>query len=219
MPAGNPEFINNPESRCPVILLLDTSVSMSGQPIAELNAGLQTFKQSLDQDSLARVRVEVSIITFGPVEMKQDFITVDQFSPPHLSTTGVTPMGEAIEYGLTIIADRKQEYKDNGIPYYRPWIFLITDGGPTDEWKNAAQRVRDTETNKGAMFFAVGVQGADMNILSQIAPPNRPPVVLNGLDFKSMFQWLSASLGVVSRSSVGGEQVTLPQMGWGNIYT
>ncbi|RUT07145.1 hypothetical protein DSM106972_024060 [Dulcicalothrix desertica PCC 7102] len=65
MPVGLPEFVFNPEPRCPVILLLDTSGSMSGQPIKELNDGIMAFKQSIQQDGLASLRVEVAIVTFG----------------------------------------------------------------------------------------------------------------------------------------------------------
>ncbi len=217
MPVGKPEFIDNPEPRCPVILLLDNSGSMSGQPIRELNAGLAAFKQAVEQDGLATLRVELAIISFGPVVMRQDFVTVDQFLPPQLQAEQDTPMGSGIEYALDILEDRKQSYKDNAIQYYRPWVFLVTDGSPTDNWQNAAQRVRQAETDKKLMFFAVGVQGANMQTLSQIAHPQRPPLLLNGLDFKSMFLWLSASLQQVSRSKPGGEQIKLSAPGWGQV--
>lgn len=218
MPVGKPEFVDNQEPRCPVILLLDTSGSMYGQPIQQLNAGIATFKQELETDGMAKLRVEIAIITFGSnVVMFQDFTTVDNFIPSNLTTNGMTSMGEAINYGLDVLEDRKQTYRDNGIQFYRPWVFLVTDGVPTDHWQNAAQRVRDGDQQKKHLFFVVGVQGADMNILSQIAPQNRPPLMLNGLDFKSMFQWLSASVTQVSHSKPGGQQTTLPPMGWGQV--
>ncbi|MDB9519029.1 VWA domain-containing protein [Roseofilum reptotaenium CS-1145] len=217
MPVGKPEFVDNPEPRCPVVLLLDNSGSMSGRPIQELNSGLKTFKQAVEQDTLASLRVEIAIISFGPVVMRQDFVTIDQFSPPQLQAEELTPMGSAIEYALDILEDRKQTYKDNGIQYYRPWVFLVTDGSPTDDWENAANRVRQSEDEKKIMFFAVGVEDADMQTLAQIAPPGRPPVLLNGLDFKSMFEWLSASLERVSHSKPGGAQITLSAPGWGQV--
>ncbi|BAY17374.1 von Willebrand factor type A [Anabaenopsis circularis NIES-21] len=218
MPVGQPEFINNPEPRCPVILLLDNSGSMSGQPIQQLNQGLFAFKESVEQDALASLRVEVAIISFGPVKLVQDFVTIAQFVPERLEVEGVTPMGEAIEYALDLLEDRKETYKNNGILYYRPWIFLITDGAPTDSWQNAAQRVRNAEANRKICFFAVGVQGADISILSQISPSERPPLLLNGLDFKSMFVWLSQSVKQVSHSQAGTTQmVSLPPLGWGQV--
>src|SRR5690242_10951353 len=98
MPVGLPEFAENPENRCPVILLLDTSASMAGEPIQELNRGMEVFKDDLLKDTQASLSAEVAIITFGPVKLIQDFSTVDYFTPPTLVADGVTPMGEAIDY-------------------------------------------------------------------------------------------------------------------------
>lgn len=208
---------SNPEPRCPCVLLLDTSGSMMGAPIENLNVGLQTFRDALSKDQLALLRVEVAIITFGPVNFAQDFVTADQFVPPTLHITGDTPIGTAINLALDKINDRKQVYKENGISHYRPWVFLITDGAPTDGdvWLTAAQRVRDAESNKKVVFFAVGVEGADMCMLEKIS--SRQPLKLQGLRFQEMFQWLSVSLTSVSRS-IPGEKVPIKSpMGWGEV--
>jgi uncharacterized protein YegL len=127
-------------------------------------------------------------------------------------------MGQAIDYALDLLETRKATYKENGIQYYRPWVFLITDGAPTDSWQRAAQRVREGESQGKFSFFAVAVEGADLNTLQQIAPPERPPVTLKGLDFSSLFVWLSTSMKRVSSGKIG-EAVPLPPVGWGQINT
>lgn len=215
------EFAKNPEPRCPVVLLLDTSGSMSGERINELNAGLASFKQDVEKDTTASLRVEVAIITFdSSVHIVQDFVTVDQFSPPQLTTSGTTSMGEGIELALNEVEIRKAIYKSNGIQYYQPWVFLITDGGPTDSWQSAAQRVRQADADRKISFYAVGVQGADMNTLGQIAPVNTPPLMLKGLQFNELFRWLSDSMKRVSSSKVGGGQTSLPAVtGWAQTNT
>lgn len=202
-------FAENPEPRCACLLLLDNSGSMRGPPIDELNEGLRAFQDELAGDSLAAKRVEVGIVTFGPVKIETDFVGAQSFVAPHLSVEGDTPMGSAIEQGLELLRARKKIYRDNGISYYRPWVFLITDGGPTDPWHHAAQLVKQGEAEKAFSFYAVGVQGANMEILSQITIPERPPLSLKGLQFRSLFAWLSASLSSVSKSNVG-DQVPLP---------
>ena len=67
------DFADNPEPRCPCVLLLDTSGSMQGDPIDQLNAGIRAFKTELMADSLALKRVEISIVTFGPVHQHNKF--------------------------------------------------------------------------------------------------------------------------------------------------
>lgn len=215
IPFSAPEFIENPEPRCPCLLLLDTSGSMNGRPIAELNEGLLTFQRELMSDAMATQRVEVAVMTFGPVSLVSEFRTPDQFTAPHLSAGGDTPMGAAILEGLNLIEGRKAAYKHGGVAYFRPWIFLVTDGSPTDRWEEAARRVRegDSAERKAFSFFGVGVEGADMNKLAAICSPNRPPLRLRGLSFRELFSWLSSSLGGVARSQPG-ETVALPPPGW-----
>ena len=96
---------------------------------------------------------------------------------------------------------KKQEYQQAGVAYYRPWIFLITDGGPTDSWQPAAEQIRQGEEKSAFSFFAVGVEGARMDILEKIA--KRAPLKLKGLRFRDLFIWLSKSMRKVSQSKPG----------------
>jgi len=220
IPFDHPELVANPEPRCACLLLLDTSGSMHGHPINELNAGLITLKDELMADTMAAQRVEIGVVSFGPVRMHSDFQSPDAWTPPHLEASGDTPMGAAIEQGLKLLDARKQIYKQSGITYYRPWVFLITDGGPTDDWRNAASLVHsgDNDQAKTFSFFAVGVQGANREILAQMS--QRKALKLEGLRFRDLFRWLSSSLGGVSRSTPG-TQVSLENptgpSGWASV--
>jgi uncharacterized protein YegL len=176
---------------------------MAGKPIAELNTGLVTLQTELNADSLASKRVELAIVTFGPVQIQSEFTSASSFQPPHLSASGNTPMGEAIESGLEMLRARKNTYKANGISYYRPWVILITDGGPTDSVVRATEMIKTGEDKKEFMFYPVGVENADMQRLAALSV--RSPLKLKGLAFSELFRWLSSSLSAMSRSNPGEE--------------
>lgn len=205
------EFLDQ-QPRCACVLLLDTSGSMHGAAIGALNAGLQTFRDELAKDDLAKRRVEVAVVEFNSrVGVVQDFVQAEDFQPPTLAASGSTSMGAGIEQAIELVRARKEKYKANGVTYYRPWIFMITDGAPTDPVERATARLREGEEKKSFTFFSVGVQGADMNRLGHISP--RPPKMLAGLNFAELFVWLSASMQRVSQSKAG-EMVPMEKPTW-----
>ena len=211
------QLAENPDPRAPCLLLLDTSASMSGEPIRALNEGLKLFKQDVMRDELARRRVEVAVIGFGNGGVQaQDFVTVEQWDLQELRAGGSTPMGQALQSGLALLRERKDLYKRAGLQYYRPWLFLITDGEPTDAWEEPARAARDEDAGRGLLFFAVGVEKANMDKLARIAPAERPPLKLKGLQFGELFLWLSQSQQTVSHSRVG-DQLALPPVGWAEV--
>ena len=213
------EFTENPEPRCLCLLLLDTSRSMEGAPIAALNQGLQVLREQLLQVPLAGKCVEVSIVTFGAgVELVQDFITAELFRPPELQAQGETPLGAGILFGLDHLETRIAWCKFNEVPYSRPWVFLITDGMPQGEplgtTRLAIQRIRNVESARQAAFFAVGIERANMPLLARIAV--RPPVKLRELRFADLFTWLSAS--IASDAVLADDPVALPRIDWGTTF-
>ncbi len=203
---GDFEFADNPEQRCPCVLVLDTSSSMRGEPMRQLNEGLRSFIDYVRLDSLAAKRVELAIVTFGPTQLIQPFATIDQIGFRELTARGATPMGEAVTLAIETLAERKAVYRANGVGYYRPWIFLITDGASTDSLSSAAAAVRQGEAAKSFSFYAVGVEGANFQQLRGLSV--KDPLKLKGLSFAELFRWLSASLSAVSQSQPG-DQVLL----------
>lgn len=221
------EIANPQHPHCATVLLLDISGSMvANRKIDQLNDGIRFFKDDVTTDELASKRVDLAIVTFGQgVSVAHDFSSVEDFDPPKLTAGGLTPMGEAILRAIDLIEERKLEYKSRGIDYYRPWIFLITDGEPTDmqpgdaTWNKVVAAINDGENNKNFLFFAVGVEPADMDTLKQLSPSNRAPVKLMPGKFRDMFEWLSKSQSKVSASKVG-ENVQLESLsGWAEIST
>ncbi|WP_104989978.1 VWA domain-containing protein [Deinococcus sp. NW-56] len=215
LPFDLAEFADNPEPRCPVLLLLDNSGSMQGNKIQQLNEGLMHFRDDLANDALAAARCEVAIVSFGPVREVMDFTSAEHFVPPQLKAEQDTPLGAAVLRGLEMLKRRKEAIRQGGVGLYRPWVFLITDGAPTDNWQQAAQEIKRGQENKAFAFFAVGVQGANMDLLRQLS--HTDPLMLDGVKFRELFQWLSASLKSVSQSTPGDKVTLASPKGWAEV--
>jgi uncharacterized protein YegL len=235
----------SPEPRCACVLLVDVSGSMNEVVLGDsqdlgynvqqdgnsyravsggttkielVNQGIQAYQAEVTSDSLAAQRVEVSVITFGgTVQTVVPFVTAKEFTPPMLTAQGETPMGAAILHAIDAVNSRKQQYKQNSIDYYRPWIFLITDGVPTDSWTLAAEKVREGEKNKNFAFYAVGVGDTAIAKLQEISV--RKPLPLKGYSFREMFKWLAATHKSVSKSTPGEDgQLSIPSpAGWATL--
>lgn len=192
---------------------------MQGEPIGALNAGLEALRYDLLLDPVAARRAEIAVVTFdNQVQQVQGFASPEHFELPVLTAQGLTHMGAGIHLALDLIEERKAQYRAGGVGYYRPWIFMITDGEPQGETEDvvraAARRIREDETAKRVAFFAVGVEGANLARLGKIAV--RTPLKLRGLDFREMFVWLSRSMQAVSHSRIE-EQIALPPPGWAEV--
>ena len=120
-------------------------------------------------------------------------------------------------HAVAEVERRKCFYKQQGLHYFRPWIFLITDGAPSDDWSAARDRVSEGERTQSFAFFAVGVGDARFDILERLSI--RKPLRLQGLRFQEMFLWLSRSLQTVSQSSPMAEStVRFPvPRGWAGL--
>ncbi|GAB4343103.1 MAG: VWA domain-containing protein [Calditrichia bacterium] len=211
------DLIDNPTPRCACMLVLDTSSSMSGEPISSLNEGVQQFVQEVQEDEFARYSVELGIITFGgSVQEVVPLQTLENFQAPELSASGYTPMGEAVNLALDRLEQRKQEYKSSGVSYYQPWMVLMTDGQPNDEgWERAAQRLRALGEDKKIAVFGIGIgEHCDMQSLALFCPSKRPPLPLAGLKFREFFVWLSQSMSRVSQSTPGSKVPLADISGW-----
>ena len=210
------ELIDNTSQRLPCILLLDGSGSMAGAPIDELNAGLRVLEEELKKDDIASQRVQLLVIQFSGdrlVTVLSEWTDAMSFSAPHVTAEGSTPMGAAVRVALAELEDQKARYRAHGIPYNRPWIFLITDGQPTDDWEKSAADCRAAERAGKLVFFGIGTgPDADLGKLARFS--ERQPVRLQGLKFRELFLWLSRSTSSASKAAQGATLQLPPPSDW-----
>lgn len=195
----------NYEQKCLCVLVLDVSGSMRGEPIKALNEGLKDFYEDIYKDDSKSQKIEVSILAFnGKVNTVQEPSLVENFTMPTLAAGGSTAMVDAVYEAIEKVEARKSWYKSQGVPYYRPWIILMTDGEP-DEFQDTvglAFKIKEDIAAKKYQFMPIAVEGANMDIMKQISA-NIPPMKLKEARFSDFFQWLSNSIGTVVNSNEG----------------
>jgi uncharacterized protein YegL len=206
-------LVDNSEQRTPLILVLDRSGSMGGDPIEQLNAGLILLEQELKGDVIAAKRVRVLVVQYGGMDdasIRGDWSDAMDFSAPRLEANGTTPIGAAVALALREIEAEKERFRAAGVAYTRPWLFVMSDGQPTDAWQVVAEQCRDAERSNRVAVFPIAVGHAGSGVLGQFSSNGEAAVKqLQGLHFKELFLWLSASMRVVSHSAPGGT-VQLP---------
>lgn len=216
---------DNPDPRVACVLLVDTSSSMSGAPIRELNSGYEKFRGYLTDDELASHRAEVAVVEFNSSAHVAVPMQEGRTLPPYIfSPSGSTSMGAAIDKALNLIDARKAEYQAGGVEYYRPWIVVFSDGNPTDTdvFEQAVKRLTEVQNRNGVTVFPIGIgQHADMDALGSLST-QRGALRLAGVNFSAFFEWLSRSMSAISDSQAMGasddspamtEQVQLPDVG------
>lgn len=204
-------LVDVPFTRVPVCLALDTSGSMAGEKIKELNKGIKTFYNAVMSCEEAKFAVDLSIVSFGKggVNTILDFDMITNQTLPELQANDLTPLGEGIKTALKNLDNRKKEYKQNGNDYYQPWLVIMTDGWPTDEYKEVTFESSKRVLEGKLSVFPIAIGEADTDVIEEFSP-KRKCLRLKGLNFVEFFEWLSKSVISLSQSS-SEEELQLDQ--------
>ena len=156
------------------------------------------------------------IITFNDkVTVQNYFCNVDDIELPELEARGGTDTGSALVQSIELIKQRKREYKNNNIPYYRPWLMCLTDGDANYSIDNAVELIKEEEASNSLNTYMIGI-GQDINTGTLSKLTTTDVFRLNDLAFEDLFSWLSNSIIQVSVNAVG-ETLTLPATTWGTV--
>lgn len=204
---ANAPIENGGEMHLPCVVLVDTSGSMDSS-INQLREGLRELADSLNDQQ--KGIVEFCIIGFDDdARILVPFGPVYDFEVPKFECGGMTAMHSAVELGLNELDARKRQYKENRTAYYRPWMFMLTDGGANDGNNGSFERLLQYQDEKHCTFYSVAVgESVDRDLLKSL---RRDGMILTASkeNFKDAFVWLGNSLSVVS-SSTPGQKVKLP---------
>jgi len=216
-----PNYLENTAQRVPCMLVLDASGSMnesdpnSGRRrIDLLNDGIKAFYEELQTDEIALGRVQIAAVTAGgfadAARVVLNWTDGLDFIPFKLTAGNRTPLGAATLLALDQIEQHKTALRGNGIPFYRPWMFVMTDGAPTDNaqtWGRACQTAREHEACRKVQIYPVGVGQANMAKLGELSAT--PAMQMSGMKFREFFKWVSDSMSTLARSVPGG-RIELP---------
>jgi len=208
--------------RLPVYLLLDTSGSMAGAPIEAVRRGVEQFKSEVKQDAFAEETVHVGVITFGG---EAEFVTrgltpfdsfLDSFQSTTLSANGQTPLGQALWLlNESLDKDVKSGVKGGEKGDWKPMVFILTDGEPTDEWQEPREEILKRQRKKVINVITVGC-GLHINQenLKDIAIGATFNMGSDDASFRAFFKWVTQSVvtasKMVSQPGGGDKPVTLP---------
>lgn len=194
--------------RLPVYLLLDTSGSMSGEPIEAVKNGVQVMISSLRQNPQAIETAFISVITFNTTAQQIVPLTdLASFQMVDIKASGTTALGDALKLTSTKIDTEVAKTTPQQKGDWKPLVFIMTDGVPTDDWQSGLSEFKKRKTAYTVACAAGG--GADVNILKQITDNVVSLDTADSQGISKFFSWVTASIGVSStRVEDSGKEVS-----------
>ena len=197
-------FVSKEPRALPVFILADTSGSMMGAKINELNLALRHMISEFQNVDEIRGKFQLSIITFGPnIQVSQPLADIEGVQLTELSAGGRTPMGAAFETVSAMIEDKSVVSSRS----YTPTIVLVSDGVPTDcpeeyhsigdysEWA-ALNKLKNGERSRKCQRLALATgDDADVNMLREFIGNADTPLIKahNVQGISKFFKWVTMS--------------------------
>ncbi len=191
--------------RLPVYLLLDTSGSMHGEPIEAVKNGVQILLSNLRQDPYALETAYLSVITFNETAKQVVPLTeLPSFQAPVLNASGCTSLGDALSLLASSIEREVAKTTAEEKGDWKPLVFIMTDGEPTDDWTKGLEALKKVRT--GVVVACAAGPGADTSVLKKITEVVVSLDTADDATIKAFFKWVSASVSVGSQKVDQGQK-------------
>ena len=195
------------EQKCLCVFIIDTFRLKNDMVINEVALGIHRILEGFESDEASRERVEVSFITYDSlsdeISVVQEPVPISQAAIPSLTVnTDDTSLTRALYMAMDVVDKQVTWYKNVGIPYYRPWIFLISSGMSLLSCKidEIVNRIKQDTSNKKYVFLPICTKDAEAPLLQEIES-DVPITTLDSLNITDCFKWLSSSVGEVCSSN------------------
>jgi uncharacterized protein YegL len=184
--------------RLPVYLVLDVSGSMSGEAIEAVRNGVRTLVGTLRADPYALETAFLSVIVFDETARQIVPLTeLTAFQPPDINAGSTTALGAALSLTKDCIERevRKTTAEEKGD--WKPLVFLMTDGMPTDDWEAGLTAFKATKV--GMVIACAAGPHADTDILKRVTEVVVSLDTADSATIGAFFKWVSASISTSSK--------------------
>ena len=186
--------------RLPVYLVLDCSESMVGEAIDAVTTGVRDLTDRLQSDPHAIETVVLSVIAFGGRARQLIPLTeVMNFRPPNLIVEPGTHLGGALRVLSDCLTTQVRTSTPTVKGDYKPMVFLLTDGQPTDDWRSGLKEFQSTVGSGRVNLIAVALgEAVDLDVLRAVTPTVLQLPKLDSGALLEFFKWVSSSVSSVS---------------------
>lgn len=153
-----------------LFFLVDTSGSMEGAKIGTLNQAIEDvipeIRDISQNNADAEIKIAVLEFSSGAKWVTPFPIPAEDFEWQYLNAVGLTDFGEACKELDEKLS--RNTFMSDITGSFAPAIFLLSDGAPTDEYKNNLNNLWNNNWFKKAIKVAVAIgEDANKNILAE----------------------------------------------------
>ncbi|MEO8360066.1 MAG: VWA domain-containing protein [Vicinamibacteria bacterium] len=191
--------------KLPVYLVIDTSGSMAGEPIEAVKNGVQVLISELKKDPYALENAHVSLLSFdSAAHVLVPLTELTAFQVPALTASGSTELGAALALLAKQIGNEVSKTTASQKGDWKPLVFLMTDGSPTDNWQSGLAELKNAKI--GMIVACAAGSGADSTVLKQITEVVVKLDTTDSATIRSFFKWVSASIAIGSQKVDSGQK-------------
>ncbi|MCR5738775.1 MAG: VWA domain-containing protein [Lachnospiraceae bacterium] len=175
------------------VFLIDTSKSMQAFQLSAINDALAKFKLDITKDKMLREVLDIAVVEFNSsVNVVQEFLPVKHMIQINFAGGDGTVMSPAIQKAIDLVTERLNLYRRMGVPFYKPWVILVSGSVPEDDTTDIAQVVKQLEQQGRIQMISLGVENYDSQTLHCLS--GSKVMKAKEYDFTSFFDWVNKSM-------------------------